>query len=395
MLTQENLEKIENLESGQSLMSKFLQDNLKQNANYSEEIEKNMAFAMLHYNEESKHPYLFRRISSTSTVKSIYYNSTPSSNSSGVSLKSELQMMIEEKPAEKVYYNILIAGDSGLGKTSFINTYMYLKFNYYQTFQDCSDVVPSTTEIIHYKARRTEGKIDFFIDFIDTPGYGSYRDISIWNKFISRYLLSQIIKYKKDPQRVDERVHVCLYFIDSVLKHDDISALKEISKFTAIIPIIGKADTCTTDEMKKFKKIVWSQLIEAGIEFCQFEESEDMSKCIGGYPPFCVISAVSRIKVGNKLSLGRVYNWGFCDINNPSHSDFPFISKMLIGKFYHKVRMVTKLKTKEIMRLWKEHQEKKEKSMKEIKQSMALKKYERARKITTAILIGFAKMFIN
>jgi septin family protein len=394
MLTQENLEKIENLDSGQSLMSKFLQDNLRENANISEEIEKNMAFAMIHYNEESNRPYLFRRISSTSTVKSIYYNSTPSSDSSGLSLKSELQLMIEDKPAEKVYYNILVAGDSGLGKTSFISTYMYLKFNYFQSFQDCSDVIPTTTEIVHYKARRTEGKIDFLIDFIDTPGYGSYRDVAIWTKLVSKYLLTQIVEYKKDPQKVDQRVHACLYFIDAVLKQDDVKALKEINKFTTVIPVIGKADTCTVEEIKKFKKIVMGQLLEAGIEIFQ-PKDEDVLGCIGGYPPFSVISAVSRIKVGQKPSLGRIYHWGFCDINNPAHSDFPILSKMLIGKFCNQVKLITKKKCKQIVQLWKIHEEKHKKKARDMKNEESLKKYERAGKFATAVLLGFVKMIIN
>lgn len=398
MLTQENLEKIDQLPLENLVMSKFLKDNIKQNIGISAEIEKNMAFAMLHYNEESRTPYLFRRISSTSTIKSIYFNSSPSSNSSQQSLQHELQMMVEEKPTEKIYYNILVAGDSGLGKTSFINAYMYLKFNYYQKFKDCSNIVPTTSKIIHNKARRTEGKIDFFIDFIDSPGYGSFRDISVWTKFISKFLLTQIIKYKQNSEKVDERVHCCLYFIDAVLKHDDIVAMREISRYTAIVPIIGKADMCTAEEMKKFKKIVINQIVEAEIEYFQYEPGPEgcvLNSCIGGYPPFCVISAVSRIKSGNKPSLGRIYNWGFCDINNPAHSDFPLISKFLIGKFYHQVKQITKKNSKEILRLWKAHQEKSNKKQKQKQWQEKMKKFETIGKFATAFLLSLTKMIIN
>lgn len=398
MLTQENLEKIDQLPSEDLVMSKFLKDNIKQNIGISAEIEKNMAFAMIHYNEESRTPYLFRRISSTSTLKSIYFNSSPSSNSSQQSLQHELQMMVEEKPTEKVYYNILVAGDSGLGKTSFINTYMYLKFNYYQIFQDCSDVVPTTNEIIHNKARRTEGKIDFFIDFIDSPGYGSFRDITIWTKYISKFLLTQMIRYKESDQKVDERVHCCLYFIDAVLKHDDIVAMREISRYTAIIPVIGKADICTAEEMKKFKKIVLNQLIEAEIRYFQYEPGPggcELNSCIGICPPLCVISAVSRIKSGGKPSLGRVYNWGYCDINNAAHSDFPLISKFLIGKFYNQVKTITKNNSREILRLWNAHKEKSNKKLKQKQWQDKMKKFETVGRVATAFLLGFAKMILK
>lgn len=393
MLTQENLEKIGSLPSESSIMSKFLQDNKIENESVAEEIEKCMPFAMLHYNEEAKTPYLFRRISSTSTVKSVYLSSSQSNSSSQGSVRHELQQMMEDRPSKTIFYNILVAGDSGLGKTSFINTYMYLKFNYFQKFSDCSDIVPTTTEITHTKAKRTEDKIDFNIDMIDTPGYGSFRNINSWVRFIVRYLIEKIIKYNRDPNKIDERVHCCLYFIDSVLKQNDITALRELQKYMPIIPIISKADTCTLDEIKKFKKIILDQLKESEISIFYYKPEDnqgkglnDFSSNLGDGPPYCVISAVSRINTEGKYLFGRQYNWGSCDINNPFHSDFPIINKCLIGRFYNQVKKIAKDRCMEIMLEWTEFQNKRNTKKQKMLED---KKYEKAKKISK-ILSAFA-----
>ena len=177
MLSQENLEKLGELPKESSIMAKFLKDNKIEMTDVAAEIENNMPFAMSYYNEEAKTPYLFRRISSTSTIKSVYFKSSPSSSASQESVCHEIKLLIDEKPKKNIYYNIMIAGDSGLGKSSFISTYMYLKFNFYHKFEDNLDLLPTTTEIIHNKAKRTEGKVDFHIDMIDTPGHGSFRNI--------------------------------------------------------------------------------------------------------------------------------------------------------------------------------------------------------------------------
>ena len=128
MLSQENLEKLGELPKESSIMAKFLKDNKIEMTDVAAEIENNMPFAMSYYNEEAKTPYLFRRISSTSTIKSVYFKSSPSSSASQESVCHEIKLLIDEKPKKNIYYNIMIAGDSGLGKSSFISTYMYLKF---------------------------------------------------------------------------------------------------------------------------------------------------------------------------------------------------------------------------------------------------------------------------
>ena len=393
MLSQENLEKIGRLPKENSIMAKFLMDNKAENSEIAVEIERNMPFAMTYYNEEARTPYLFRRISSTSTIKSVYFNSSPGSSSSQESIGHELKALVLANPSKNINYNIMILGDSGLGKTSFINTFMYFKFNFLQKFEEATDVIPTTSEMIHKKAKRTEGSIEFNIDMIDTPGYGSYRNVQTWLKYITGYIFNKIVEYKLTHKRVDERVHCCLFFIDSVLKQADMVALKELQKYTAIIPVIGKADTCTVDEIKNYKKIIISQLKEAEIEYFQYGEygpaaNNGFQSFLGECPPFCVISAASRIISDSRCLYGRKYMWGTCDINNPFHSDFPLIKKYLIGKFYYLVKHITKDKTEILYQDWLEYKKKKEKAKREIICKNKVDKMVSVTKLISCMAIG-------
>ena len=54
----------------------------------------------------------------------------------------------------------------------------------------------------------------------------------------------------------DSRVHACLYFIAPTghgLKPLDVEVMKKIHKKVNIIPVIGKADSCTVKEVNMFK----------------------------------------------------------------------------------------------------------------------------------------------
>ena len=54
----------------------------------------------------------------------------------------------------------------------------------------------------------------------------------------------------------DSRVHACLYFIAPTghgLKPLDVEVMKKIHKKVNIIPVIGKADSCTMKEVNMFK----------------------------------------------------------------------------------------------------------------------------------------------
>ena len=62
---------------------------------------------------------------------------------------------------------------------------------------------------------------------------------------------------------VDTRVHACLYFIaptGHTLKPLDIEFMQRIHQRVNIIPVIGKADTLTPEELIYFKNQIMKQI---------------------------------------------------------------------------------------------------------------------------------------
>ena len=89
----------------------------------------------------------------------------------------------------------MVIGNSGLGKTTFINSFLDRKFSRIPDLVENYSLHPSTRAFVHNKATRTENGLQFNIDFIDTPGYGSYKSIDIWIKMMKSMINSSAFEY--------------------------------------------------------------------------------------------------------------------------------------------------------------------------------------------------------
>ena len=100
---------------------------------------------------------------------------------------------------------------------------------------------------------------------VDTPGFGDAVDNTDCWEPVTNFVENQFEKFLDAETRVnrvelpDNRVHACLYFIAPSghgLKPLDIEFMKRLHDKVNIIPVIGKADSCTPDEVKHFKEKV-------------------------------------------------------------------------------------------------------------------------------------------
>ena len=119
----------------------------------------------------------------------------------------------------------MVIGNSGLGKTTFINSFLDLKFDRIPDLVENYSLHPSTRAFVHNKASRSENGLQFNIDFIDTPGYGSYKSIDIWIKMMKSVISSSAFEYyrqkkMKHEERTDTRIHLALFFIDGTRVKD-------------------------------------------------------------------------------------------------------------------------------------------------------------------------------
>jgi septin family protein len=132
---------------------------------------------------------------------------------------------------------------------------------------------------------------------------------------------------------------LCLYFIEGPrIKDLDKRTLFELQKYVNIIPILARADSYSVEEILEAKLRIIEECYDAGIQFfdCAKAMRLDVNDLegIGPCPPFAVVTSTELIqKIEGDFCYGRKYPWGVCDINNPLHSDFALLYRLLIGYF--------------------------------------------------------------
>ncbi|KAJ3400661.1 hypothetical protein HDU80_006718 [Chytriomyces hyalinus] len=239
-------------------------------------------------------------------------------------------------------FNLMVVGDSGLGKTTFLNSL----FNAPLSSDDAPraplsqtatvDIRPQTYELI-------EDGVILHLTVIDTPGFGDKLNRQDDFQPVSDYIESQYTKYheceRSDEMRkdiIDTRVHALLYFIPPTgngLRDLDIEFMQRLCTKVNIIPVIGKADALMFDESSAFKKMILKDFQRNDIRVYptfHSDERETVSE-IEKHMPFAVIGSDEFIDVeGGKKVRGRMYRWGAVEVENPKHNDFVFLRDMVI-----------------------------------------------------------------
>ena len=157
------------------------------------------------------------------------------------------------------HFNLLLVGESGLGKSSLINSMFWSDL---LCKDDYDDLVPGVIQSSRVSVEEEEVRLD--LNILHLPGYGDSIDNSLCWQPIREFITQQFEDYLQHETRLnrrgltipDSRVHACLYFISPVghgLKPLDIEFMRTFQDSVNIIPIIAKADTFTTEEKKRFK----------------------------------------------------------------------------------------------------------------------------------------------
>ncbi|KAI5285009.1 Cell division control protein 12 [Ascosphaera acerosa] len=159
-----------------------------------------------------------------------------------------------------------VAGESGLGKTTFINTLFSTTIkNYFDNKRRHQKQVNKTVEIEITKAELEEKFFKVRLTVIDTPGFGDYvNNRDAWAPIIEflddqheSYMLQE--QQPRRAEKIDLRVHACLYFIrptGHTLKPLDIEIMKRLCTRVNLIPVIAKADTISPADLLRFKQRV-------------------------------------------------------------------------------------------------------------------------------------------
>ncbi|KAL8693481.1 MAG: hypothetical protein Q9218_001712 [Villophora microphyllina] len=244
-------------------------------------------------------------------------------------------------------FTIMVAGESGLGKTTFINTLFSTTIkNYADDKRRHAKQVDKTVEIEITKAELEEKFFKVRLTVIDTPGFGDYvNNRDSWMPIIE-FLDDQHESYmlqEQQPRRIDKidlRVHACLYFIrptGHTLKPLDIEVMKRLSSRVNLIPVIAKADTLSPADLYRFKNRIRAVIEAQGIRIYQppLEEDDEgaaqHARTLINAMPFAVIGSEKDVKTPDgRVLKGRQYAWGVAEVENEEHCDFKKLRSTLI-----------------------------------------------------------------
>ncbi|KAF9931587.1 hypothetical protein BGZ65_004830 [Modicella reniformis] len=286
-------------------------------------------------------------------------------------------------------FTLMVCGESGLGKTTFINTLFTTTIkppkNHKRRFNKSSE---KTVEIEIIRAELEEKQFNVKLSVIDTPGFGDYtNNRDSWMPIID-FIDDQHESYMRQEQQpkrqdlIDMRVHCCLYFIrptGHTLKPLDIEIMKRLGTRVNLIPVIAKADTMTPTDLHKFKRRILEVIAAQDIRcYSSPLESDDeattqRNMSIMSAMPFSIIGSTEDvITPDGHTTKGRQYSWGVAEVENEDHCDFKKLRQLLIRthmldlihsteEFHYENYRNTQMETRKIgearVKTWKEEEE--------------------------------------
>ncbi|KAF9433685.1 Septin-6 [Entomortierella beljakovae] len=241
--------------------------------------------------------------------------------------------------------NLMVVGESGLGKTTFMNTLFntdlkdeILPKNTQRT--ETVEILPSYYELV-------EDGVVLNLCIVDTPGFGDQLNREHNLAPIVEYIDKQFEDYMVAERHAgfrqaipDTRIHAVLYFIapnGHGLKELDAKALKTLSSKVNVIPVIAKADTMTAEEKLSFKKVLLNDLDHHSIRTfpSSYPDEVDGVEELIQHIPFSVIGSDNITEIGGKRVRCRSYRWGVVEVENTEHSDFIYLRELLMATCLH------------------------------------------------------------
>ncbi|KAJ3090863.1 hypothetical protein HK102_002410 [Quaeritorhiza haematococci] len=224
-------------------------------------------------------------------------------------------------PANIGSLKIAVIGDSGIGKTAFIQNFFSIS-----EVVDADSVNPadgSTKGIRELRASTIPladvhtGEERFNLNFVDTPGFGQHLDAMVTIKPVTEYAINQflrtdrvfvknvvipnLVKFLNSGTGAHTHVDIAIYAILHRLKPVDLEYMRSLAPYVNIVPVIVKSDTLRPSELFALKCSVLEELSKAGIHIYGFglttDELLELAKArVPGAPPFAVSSTKAAPK---------------------------------------------------------------------------------------------------
>lgn len=274
---------------------------------------------------------------------------------------ANLPNQVHRKSVRKGFqFTCMVVGESGLGKSTLINTLFNTTLYAEKEPLPPSAERPSTVAIESISADIEENGVRLRLTVVDTPGFGDFvNNDNSWKPIVEN-IEARFDAYLEQENRVnrrsivDNRVHACLYFIQPTghaLKQIDIEFMRRLHTKVNLIPVIAKADTLTDDEVLAFKQRVLAdiayhhiQIFQAPIYDNEDEETIAENEEIASKIPFAVVGSNREVHtIDGRIVRGRVYPWGVIEVDNEDHCDFVKLRQMLVRTYMEELREQTNL----------------------------------------------------
>jgi septin 3/9/12 len=235
-------------------------------------------------------------------------------------------------------FNIICVGQTGLGKSTLINTIFAAHLIDSKGRLTVNEPVRQTTEIQAVSHVIEEKGVRLRLNIVDTPGYGDQiNNDRCWDPIV-KYIKDQHSAYlrkeltaQRDRYIQDTRIHCCLFFIQPsghALKPIDIVVLKKLSDVVNVVPVIAKSDSLTLAERQAFKQRIKAEFAFHNLKMYPYdndefdEEERALNTQIKNKIPFAVVGSEKTLNIDGKMVRARANKWGVVNIENENHCEF-------------------------------------------------------------------------
>ncbi|KAM3582754.1 uncharacterized protein V6R79_009431 [Siganus canaliculatus] len=274
-----------------------------------------------------------------------------------VGIEAVLDQMRSKTMKAGFEFNVMVVGQSGLGKSTLVNTLFKSKVSRKSCTPSYDERIGKTVKLHTISHVIEENGVKMKLTVIDTPGFGDQiNNENCWepivkyvNEQYENYLREElhVIRKKKIP---DSRVHCCIYFLPATghrLRPIDAEFMRKLGKIVNIVPVIAKADTLTIEERLEFKERIREDLSANGIQVYPLKEyDEDPEECllndkIRESIPFAVVGTDKEHQVNGNKVLGRKTKWGIIEVENVAHCEFANLRDLLIRSHLQDLKDMT------------------------------------------------------